>query len=867
MVTESRIEGFSLSPQQRRLWLLGARQGGSPYRADCAILLRGALDAGALEAALQAVVRRHEILRTEFRFLPAMKLPLQVVNEGGGLRLTQAVAQGSADVAALVEEFAGRNGFHASGGDASNLQATLQTLAPDSHLLLVSLPALCIDTEAMPGLLREIRDSYAAHAHGEPLPEVKFQYADLSGWMNGLLRDEEAGEERDYWRKKCADRRALTKARLPFEREVGDDAPFNPRYVARSLGGAAEAEALAASLGVPLSAVLLSCWQALLHRFTGQSEFVLGISSGGRSYEGLDTALGLLEKYLPLECRVDGRVPARDFVLSVAEAEREAHEMQEFFSWEEEPSGAGPNFIPYCFSFYNRPEPLRAGDVSLSLYRGHCDTDRFRLKLVAVADRSTLDAELHYDLDAFRRSDIERLAAVFSVMLRALVGDAATALCDLEVVDEEERRRLIQEFNYTRREFRSARLLHQLFEEQARLRPEQTAVVSGEQSLSYAALNAGANRLARRLRALGVGPGALVPICLERSTDAILCLLAVLKAGGAYVALDPAQPDERLSLMLGELRPPLALTHERFAPLFERVGVPAVCVDRDRESIAREEDGNVENRAAAEDLCYVLFTSGSTGRPKGVAVEHRQVLNYLHAILAKLSLEPGASYATVSTLAADLGNTAIFPSLATGGCLHLIPTDVSLSPDAFAAYVARQRIDCLKIVPSHLEVLLTASEPARALPGKRLVVGGEASRPQLVERVKRLSPGCTVLNHYGPSETTVGVLTFNADPSRGETLSATVPLGYPLANTQVYVLDAGLRPVPVWATGEIYIGGAGLARGYLGHPGLTAERFIPNPFGVEPGARLYRTGDAARFLPDYSIEFLGRIDFQVKVRG
>ena len=868
MVTERRIEGFNLSPQQRRLWLLGARQGGSPYRADCAILLQGAVDAGALEAALRAAVERHEILRTEFRCLPAMMLPLQVVSEGGALRLTQAATNGPPDVASLVEEFAGRNGFHASaGGDGPDLQAVLQTLAPDSHLLLLSLPALCMDTEGASGLLREIRNCYAACAHGEPLPEVKFQYPDLSGWMNGLLRDEEAREERNYWRKRCADRQALTRARLPFERDVDDDAPLHTQYVARGLGAASEAAALADALGVPLSAVLLSCWQALLHRFTDESEFVIGISSGGRSYEGLDNALGLFEKYLPLECRVDGRMPARDFVRSVAEAEREAHELQEFFSWEDESSGAGLNFIPYCFGFYRKPEPLRAGDVSLSLYRSHCNTDRFRLKLVTAAGGGELTAEFHYDPSAFRRIDVERLAEGFSAMLRGLVGDPAATVRDLEVVDEGERRRLVQEFNYTRREFRSGRLLHQLFEERARIHPEHVAVVCGEHRLSYAELNAGANRLARHLRALGVEPGALVPICLERSADAILCLLGVLKAGGAYVALDPAQPDERLSIMLGELRPPLALTHERFAALFEREGVPVVCVDRDRESIARHGDENVENSAAAEDLCYVLFTSGSTGRPKGVAVEHRQVLNYLHAITARLSLEPGASFATVSTLAADLGNTAIFPSLAAGGCLHLIPTDVSLSPDAFADYVASQRIDCLKIVPSHLEVLLTAPEPGRVLPEKRLVIGGEASRPQLVERVRKLKPGCTVLNHYGPSETTVGVLTFNADPSRGETLSATVPLGYPLANTQVYVLDPRLRPVPVWVTGEIYIGGAGLARGYLGHPELTAERFIPNPFSAEPGARLYRTGDAARFLPDYSIEFLGRIDFQVKIRG
>lgn len=868
MVTEKLIEGFSLSPQQRRLYTLGARPDGTPYRADCAILIGGALDAAALGAALRKVVGRHEILRTEFRRLPAMTLPLQVVSDAGVLSLTHAPVREGTEMAALVEEFASRNGFYDAGGDGLNLRAILHTLGPDSHLLLLSFPALCMDAEAMPGLLRELACCYAACVHGESLPGVKFQYADLSGWMNGLLRDEEASEERDYWRRKCADRRALTRARLPFEREADADASLNPQYVKRELDAAPEVAALADELGVPLSAVLLSCWLALLQRFTGEGEFVLGLSSDGRGYEGLDGALGLFEKFLPLECRVNMRASARDFIKSVAEAEREAHELQEFFSWDEEDGTTGVSFIPYCFSFYRKPGPLRVSGLSLSLYRHQGDTDRFRLKLVAMAGADDeLTAEFRYDANAFRRADVERLAAAFSAMLCSVVADPAAAVGDLNVVSEQERRRLVQEFNYTRRDFRPARLLHQLFEESARRYPGQAAVVSGEHRLSYAELNAGANRLARHMRALGVAPGTVIPVCLERSADAILSILGVLKAGAAYAAFDPSQPDERLSLMLGEIMPPLALTHERYAPLFERAGVPVVCLDRDREMIRHHDANDIENVAAAADLCYVLFTSGSTGRPKGVAVEHRQVLNYLHAIDAKLSLGPSASYATVSTLAADLGNTVIFPSLVTGGCLHLIPTDVSLSPDAFAAYVSRHSIDCLKIVPSHLEVLLTASDPAGVLPERRLVLGGEASRPHLVERVRKLKPGCAVLNHYGPSETTVGVLTFNADPSRGEALSATVPLGYPLANTQVYVMDAGMRPVPVWMTGEIYIGGAQLARGYLGHPGLTAERFVPNPFSTEPGARLYRTGDAARLLPDYSIEFLGRIDFQVKIRG
>jgi len=827
---ERPLEGFSLSPQQRRLWLLGARPSGSPYRAECAIVIEGPIDAAAFAAALRIVAKRHEILRTDFRCLPEMALPVQVVSEEGAA-----------------------------------LDAVLRPLSPESHLLLLSVPALCLDTESLAVLLRELRDGYAVCAYGEPVAEVKFQYADLSGWMNGLLRDDEAREEKHYWREKLVNPDALTRGRLPFEREIGAGTLAKPEYVATSLASASEAAgALAEALGVPLSAVLLACWQLFLHRITGNDEFLLGIASAGRTYDGLGDALGLFEKYLPLECRVNDRMPPRDFVRSVAEAERDAHARQEFFSWEDALQGA-VHFIPYCFSFYQKPEPLRAGALSFSLSRGHCDTDRFSLKLVVVSGRNELAAEFHYDPDAFRRTDIERLAAGFSIMLRSLLGDTASAVRDLEAADAMEWRR--HSHDWSRRNFPSGRLLHQLFEERARGHPQEIAVAFGDEVLTVAELNAAANRLAWHLRVLGVAPGSLVPIVLDRSLESVVCLLGVLKAGGAYVALDPAQPDERFASIFAELSPSVVLTEKKAAARFEREGLTVVCMDRDREAIARHSVEDVDSRAAAEDLCYVLFTSGSTGSPKGVAVEHRQVLNYLYAITERLSLEPGASYATVSSLAGDLGNTAIFPALAMGACLHLIPAEIYLSPDRFAEYATRHRIDCLKIVPSHLAMLLTARDPARVLPEKLLVIGGEALPPQLVERVRTLQPRCTVVNHYGPSETTVGVLTLQAAPSHGDTSSSTVPLGFPLANTQVYILDSRLRPVPEWVTGEIYLGGSGLARGYFGQPGLTAERFIANPFSEQPGARLYRTGDAGRFLPDGSVEFRGRVDFQVKVRG
>jgi amino acid adenylation domain-containing protein len=274
-----------------------------------------------------------------------------------------------------------------------------------------------------------------------------------------------------------------------------------------------------------------------------------------------------------------------------------------------------------------------------------------------------------------------------------------------------------------------------------------------------------------------------------------------------------------------------------------------------------------ESEVTPDNLAYVIYTSGSTGKPKGVAVEHRQILNYVSSIVERLDLPGGGNFATVSTLSADLGNTMVFPSLCLGGTLHIISQERLTSPDDLAEYFNRHRIDCLKIVPSHLEALLSSEHPEQVLPRHRLVLGGEASNWGLIERVRALAPECSVFNHYGPTETTVGVLTYRIDGEQHRGSAATLPLGRPIANTQVYILDTYGQPVPLGVSGEVYIGGAGLVRGYLGRPDLTAERFLPNPFSAKPGARLYRTGDLARHLPGGDIEYLGRIDHQVKIRG
>jgi amino acid adenylation domain-containing protein/FkbM family methyltransferase len=440
------------------------------------------------------------------------------------------------------------------------------------------------------------------------------------------------------------------------------------------------------------------------------------------------------------------------------------------------------------------------------------------------------------------------------------------------------------EWNNTDRDFPKNESIHNLFESQAERTPEAVAVVFEDEELTYRELNARANQLAHYLRKLGVRPETRVGLCIDRSAEMIVALLGILKAGGAYVPLDPVYPRERLGFVLDDAGANVLITQSKVleewpdAPIENpnsSIENPKskienrwfVCLDRDRRVIACESRENPSSATAPANLAYVVYTSGSTGRPKGVGVEHRQLLNYLNGILARLELPDRISFATVSTIASDLGNTVLFSSLCTGGTLHIISRDRASDADAMGEYFARHPIDCLKIVPSHLSALQAPARSQPALPRRLLILGGEASRVDWIKSLRSLDSHCAILNHYGPTETTVGVLTHRIAADAAVPDSAILPLGRPMFNTRAYILDRHLNPVPVGVPGELHIGGLGVARGYLGQPELTAQKFIPNPFGNRSGARLYKTGDRARYLPDGNIEFLGRIDDQIKIRG
>lgn len=516
--------------------------------------------------------------------------------------------------------------------------------------------------------------------------------------------------------------------------------------------------------------------------------------------------------------------------------------------------------------------PLFSLAVALTTLHDELPDLHHDIAITFTHEVNQLSACVRFNHRRYRHESIDLFIKHYFHLLAAALEDRERPIAELPLGVERERTQLLAEWNATAAECPINVGLHQLFEAQVLHTPNAPAVVCGDARLTYDMLNRHANRLARRLRRLGVGPEVAVGIGLERSVEAIVGLLAVLKAGGAYVPLDLDHPQDRLEQIVRDSAMAVIIGHQLMRDRLPSTPIPVVWIDADLPLLDDEADTNLESTATMDNAAYIIYTSGSTGTPKGVTVTHRNVTNYAWFICHQLAPDLGSSleqlqFATGSTISTDLGNTAIFPSLMTGGCLHILPYELVTDAEQFAAYVARHPIDVLKIVPSHLQALLGTSQSAALLPRRYLILGGEPFSHALLQRLRECAPTCRIINHYGPTETTIGSLTYTVTSSVEEQARITVPIGRPIVNTCCYVLDGTGTPVLVGVPGELYIGGSGVARGYHRQPAHTAERFIPNPFAGDKSLRLYRTGDLVRYLPDGNIEYLGRLDHQLKIRG
>lgn len=827
------IAGFRLSPQQEHV-VASAVDGTYPVSA-CLYLCRGMLALPALREALGTIVARHEILRTVFRKQRELKLPLQVILDADTpevhlVDLSHLSAEERNQE--LQTRFVAVAHEASKAADAPVLTATLFKLDDLEHGLLVSVSSLCADAESFKVLAEELRTELA----GETFDGELIQYADVTEWQHDLL---EGSEDAAEAARKYSRDQAHTPLSLPLERETNGE-------------GAATATVLLPS--GPDADLLLAAWHVLLERMTAAPQTHVLMSSDGREYDEIQNAIGLFSRYLPTKVDFEGKTRFDEVLRSVTTSARQARGQQDWFK-----PGCATTDAAIGFEYHDLRTPDVAGAIQISRIAVHVAIEKLKLRLLATDTPYGLKIEVEYNTAKYSGDAMEQLVASYSLVVAQAIADPRHLLSALSLLTPEAKENLISRGTGPLSTAASAPV-HALISRQASQTPDASAVRSGAEVLTYGELEAKSNQLARHLAEAGVKPGSLVGLCVARNAAMMVPVLAILKAGGAYVPLSADQPKARTAQQLGGLS--ALITQSEFLSLLPEFAGTTLVLDASEKPWEQESNATVDTPVSPDDLAYVIYTSGSTGTPKGVGVRHRNLVNYATHIVQALSLDAEPlQFATVSTLAADLGNTVVYPALLTGGCLHVLPYDVATDARQMSAYQAEYGIDVLKIVPSHLAALLESH--TGVLPKRYLITGGEALKPALVEKILAHG-GCEVVNHYGPTETTVGSLMLRLKDFdwKGTT---TVPIGRPIANTSVYVMKESRELLPVGVAGELYISGAEVTAGYIGETEKTLERFVDDPF--QPDAKMYRTGDLVRWLPSGVVEFLGRADDQVKIRG
>jgi amino acid adenylation domain-containing protein len=867
---------FPLSYAQQRLWFIDQLDPAAPtYNISSALRLSGELNVAALSGSIDEIIRRHEVLRTTFSSVDGQ--PVQIIS----LPRTQTLSMvdlsdldSKESQAIRLAKADAQRGFDLERGPL--LRATLLRLAPTEHIGLFALHHIISDGWSMGILIRELSllyDSFC-HARPSPLKPLALQYADFAVWQREWLTTEKIQRQLQYWRKQLAP--PLPVLELPSDR---------PRSSVSSHGGATRSlrfsEALTESLNAlskqhegTLFMTLMSAFNLLLCRYTGEEDIIVGTPVTNRNRAEVEDLIGLFVNTLVIRTDLSG-VPKFAELLSrvkrvILEAQTNQHLPFEKLVDELQPDrdfGHTPLFQVMFVHEPARREELGLHDLKISTVETDPETAKFDVSLFMGESDRHLTATLRYNTDLFNADLIERMLRHLKILLEGIVDHPDRRSKELPLLTEEESRQLLVTWNGARNDRRMNACLHDLFESQVERTPDAVAIVFEDQWLTYTELNRRANQLARHLRRTGVGVESAVAIYLERSAETITAMLGVLKAGGCYLPIDTATPKPRLSFMLEEARTSIVITRQELTGNLPEDVAWIVAIDSDWHDIDQYDGENLVVTSISDNAAYIIFTSGSTGKPKGAIIAHTQIVNYLGGIKDRFEIEPGLSFALAQSLATDASKTLTFYSLCFGGHLHLIDRERAIDPQPLGEYFSRHSIDCFKLAPSHLSALLEQPHPERIMPRRWLILGGEVLPFNLARSLDPLSRGCSIINQYGPTEATIGVLVHDLSAGDDCPPSQGVPLGRPLQNVEVYLLDRHTQLVPAGAPGELHIGGDCLARGYSNNPAMTAEKFIPNPFGSKSGARLYKTGDRIRYLPDGKAEFIGRIDDQIKVRG
>ncbi|MET0401504.1 MAG: amino acid adenylation domain-containing protein, partial [Cystobacter sp.] len=863
-----------LSFPQQRLWFLDAlTPGTATYNMPAAVRLRGPLDAAALQRSLEEVVRRHEPLRTTFR--AEAGVALQVIAPAGTWPL------GQVDLSSLTPEAREAEVHRLARDDARApfdlgvgplLRTRLLRLTDDEHVLLLNMHHIVSDGWSLGVLVRELAALYAAFRRGQPssLPELTLRYTDYARWQREWIRGEVLEAQLAYWTQRLSGAPAALE--LPHDRprpavlsSQGATVPVRlPRELMEGV------KALAQREGATPFMVLLATFQALLARYSGQDDLSVGTPIANRRHAGLEGLIGFFANTLVLRAHVPAGISFKALLAQVRETTLGAYEHQDipFESLVDalQPQrdlGLTPLF-QVLFSLQDTLVPT-LGDAALSLSPVTVDSGiaRFELSLdVGFLTDGALSGGLAYNTDLFDEATATRLVQHLHRLLEGVVARPEAPLQDFSLLGDDAHLLGTWSRAAPSGEVHDV-LMPGLLAAVAARAPDAVAVVQGSRRLTQGELLAQAHRLARHLRSLGVGPESRVALCLERSPELVVAVLAIHAAGGAYVPLDAAYPRERLAFMLEDARPAVVITREGLRGLLTSASCPVVCLDTEAQVIAAHPAEPLALARLPDSAAYVIYTSGSTGQPKGVVVSHRNLVHSTRARTAHYGPTPPV-YLLLSSISFDSSVAGLFWSLCEGGCLVLPEEETTPELHALTALITRERVTHLLTVPSLYRVMLEQA-PKGALDTLRAaIVAGEPCPTTLVERHHALLPAAELHNEYGPTEGTVWA-TVHRFAASGP--AARVSIGRPIRDVTVYVLDAAARPVPPGVPGELYIGGAGIARGYLERPELTAERFLPDPFGLVPGQRLYRTGDRVRFLADGTLDFLGRLDSQVKLRG
>jgi len=881
---------FAASFAQERLWFLHRLVlTGSAYNITMSLRVTGALDIGALEKAFAELIRRHESLRTHFE--ENEDGVTQVINARQNFRVVNIdfssleVSTRDAEVAKALEQHAHRP-FALPRGPL--IRVTLFKSSAQDHVLLIALHHIVSDTWSMGVLAREINALYTAFTRGEEptLPELTIQYADYSVWQRHWLQGEVLERQLNYWRTQLANApRALE---LPTDRPRPAVENFSGATVPVTLsaGLSAELVTLSNQEQATLYMLLMASFQILLGRWSGQRDLVVGSPLAGRALRETEDLIGLFVNTLPIRSKILDQLSFRDFLKQVRKACSDADSFQDVpfeklvEELQPERDLSRHSIFQVIFSMQNQPrEPLRLADLNIDAISGQGVSAKYDLSLYLEEKPDGIQGYFEYATALFDRSTIERLSDHFAVLLEAIAKNPDRALWQFPLIGTEERERLLVQWNRTQLEYAQELCVHELFSEQVMRTPDAVAVVYEDQSLTYAELNRKSNQLAWYLRERGVAPDQLVGICVERSFEMMVGLLGILKAGGAYVPLDPSYPPERLQYMLGDAGPRMLLTQERLASELAFTGPNIVLLDRDWERIA-EHDGNDPNPRplglTSRNLAYVIYTSGSTGVPKGVAAEHRGIVNRIaaQAVIDEFSANDICCQKT--SLCFGDSVFEVFGPLSNGLPLILAPNVTASHVVDLCLLIEKERVSRLVTVPSLARAMVESVEVERRLATLHSwTLSGEELREDLLKTLQQRLPHCRFLNLYGSSEVAADATFFVARSGN----ESRVPIGRPIANTRSYILDEHCEPVAVGMTGEIYVGGVGVARGYLNRAELTAERFIPDPFSSDSPAgdslagrsvtqgRMYKTGDLGRWRSDGVIEYLGRNDHQVKIRG